>query len=120
MARKQHYSRAGRPGLPDPHFLSGQIFAVWLIITSLTLVIFWFTSKVTAEHPEEGRGDMRMEKIDLRSMPRWEKTTWLLMMIYLIIAFSIFWVLRIQPPSFSCLGSTVDGAWISLKKNYRK
>ncbi len=31
----------------------GQIFAVWLIITSLTLAIFWFTSKVTAEHPEE-------------------------------------------------------------------
>ena len=31
----------------------GQIFAVWLIITSLTLVIFWFTSKVTAEHPEK-------------------------------------------------------------------
>ena len=32
---------------------AGQIFAVWLIITSLTLVIFWLTSKVTAEHPEQ-------------------------------------------------------------------
>ena len=53
MARKQHYSRSGRAGLSRPRFLSGQIFAVWLIITSLTLAIFWFTSKVTAEHPEK-------------------------------------------------------------------
>ncbi len=30
-----------------------QIFAVWFIITIITLLIFWFTSKVTAEHPEE-------------------------------------------------------------------
>jgi len=24
-------------------------------------------------------------------MPRWEKTTWLLIIIYLVIAFGIFW-----------------------------
>jgi cytochrome bd ubiquinol oxidase subunit I len=29
-----------------------QIFIIWFIITAGTIVIFWFTSKVTAEHPE--------------------------------------------------------------------
>jgi cytochrome bd-type quinol oxidase subunit 1 len=29
-----------------------QIFIVWFIITAGTIIIFWFTSKVTAEHPE--------------------------------------------------------------------
>ncbi len=29
------------------------IFIVWIIILAMTLAIFWFTSKVTAEHPEE-------------------------------------------------------------------
>ncbi len=29
------------------------IFAVWGIITALTLIIFWFTSRVTAHHPEK-------------------------------------------------------------------
>lgn len=33
-----------------------------------------------------------MEKIDLRSIPRWEKTTWLLIVLYLIIAFGVFWI----------------------------
>jgi len=33
-----------------------------------------------------------MEKIDLRSMPRWEKVTWLLIVAYLIIVFSVFWI----------------------------
>jgi cytochrome bd ubiquinol oxidase subunit I len=31
----------------------GQIFVVWFIITAMTLAIFWFVSKVTAEHPEK-------------------------------------------------------------------
>ncbi len=31
----------------------GQIFAVWLVITVITLVIFWMTSKVTAEQHEK-------------------------------------------------------------------
>jgi cytochrome d ubiquinol oxidase subunit I len=30
-----------------------QIFVVWAIIIGLTMAIFWFTSRVTAEHPEE-------------------------------------------------------------------
>ena len=30
-----------------------QIFGVWLIVTVMTIAIFWFTSRVTAEHPEE-------------------------------------------------------------------
>jgi len=30
-----------------------QIFVVWAIILSLTLVIFWYASKVTAYHPEK-------------------------------------------------------------------
>ncbi len=30
-----------------------QIFVVWAIIICLVMAIFWFTSRVTAEHPEE-------------------------------------------------------------------
>ncbi len=30
-----------------------QMFVVWAIIISLVMVIFWFTSRVTAEHPEK-------------------------------------------------------------------
>jgi cytochrome bd-type quinol oxidase subunit 1 len=29
------------------------IFPVWIVITALALTIFWFTSKVTAYHPEK-------------------------------------------------------------------
>jgi cytochrome d ubiquinol oxidase subunit I len=35
------------------------IFAVWFIILMITITIFWFTSKVTAHHPEEA------EEVDL-------------------------------------------------------
>jgi cytochrome d ubiquinol oxidase subunit I len=30
-----------------------QIFVVWIFIIALTMAVFWFTSRVTAEHPEE-------------------------------------------------------------------
>jgi cytochrome d ubiquinol oxidase subunit I len=30
-----------------------QIFVVWAVIITLVMAIFWFTSRVTAEHPEE-------------------------------------------------------------------
>jgi uncharacterized SAM-binding protein YcdF (DUF218 family) len=33
-----------------------------------------------------------MEKIDLQSIPRWEKVIWLLIALFLIIAFSVFWI----------------------------
>jgi cytochrome bd ubiquinol oxidase subunit I len=42
----------GGQSYPTPISVTG-IFAVWFIITVATLLIFWFTSKVTAEHPEE-------------------------------------------------------------------
>ncbi len=29
------------------------IFAVWAVILAFTIIVFWFVSKVTAEHPEE-------------------------------------------------------------------
>lgn len=37
---------------PTPVSL-GRIMGVWLIITLIILAIFWFTSKVTAHHPEK-------------------------------------------------------------------
>jgi cytochrome bd-type quinol oxidase subunit 1 len=41
----------GGQAYPTPIPVTG-IFAVWFIITAGTIVIFWFVSKVTAEHPE--------------------------------------------------------------------
>jgi hypothetical protein len=35
---------------------------------------------------------MRMEKIDLQAIPGWEKVTWILIAVFLIIVFSVFWV----------------------------
>ncbi|HTY52076.1 MAG TPA: cytochrome ubiquinol oxidase subunit I [Methanomicrobiales archaeon] len=43
------------PGMQDYPTPIGayQIFVVWGILITLVVVIFWFTSKVTAEHPEQ-------------------------------------------------------------------
>jgi len=29
------------------------MFVVWAVIIAMVMTIFWFTSKVTAEHPEK-------------------------------------------------------------------
>jgi cytochrome bd-type quinol oxidase subunit 1 len=42
----------GGQAYPTPIPLQ-QIFVVWAIILSMTLLIFWYASKVTAYHPEE-------------------------------------------------------------------
>lgn len=42
----------GGQNYPTPIPIS-RIFIVWGIITTVTLIIFWFTSKVTAHHPEK-------------------------------------------------------------------
>ena len=41
----------GGESYPTPLPVTG-IFSVWFIITAGTIPIFWFVSKVTAEHPE--------------------------------------------------------------------
>jgi len=35
---------------------------------------------------------MSVEKLDLGSLPRWEKITWVLILVYLIIVFYVFWI----------------------------
>ncbi len=41
----------GQMNYPTP-IAFGTIVALWFIIMALTLAVFWFVSKVTAEHPE--------------------------------------------------------------------
>ena len=41
----------GQMNYPTP-IAFGSIIALWLIIMAITLTVFWFVSKVTAEHPE--------------------------------------------------------------------
>jgi cytochrome bd-type quinol oxidase subunit 1 len=37
---------------PTPIWI-GRILIVWLIVMAIAITVFWFTSKVTAHHPEE-------------------------------------------------------------------